>query len=113
MVLLGFFDFFDEKFGIDLSIFVVIIVCFDDMGFFELKEKLFVLVIGIGEVVYYIVFIVVVWFLVVIILLVFVLVLEDNFKYFGLVNWCVWVRVFDVLVLVLEDLNSDVCYWIE
>lgn len=94
----------DQSLATDPSIDAIIIACFDDTGLWELKARLRVPVLGIGEAAYHVAALAALKYSVVTTLSVSVPVLEDNLQRMGFAGRCVRVRASEVPVLALEDL---------
>ena len=99
----GLFALVDQSLADDPSIDAIIIACFDDTGLWELKARLRVPVLGIGEAAYHVATLATMKFSVVTTLSVSVPVLENNLQRMGFAERCVRVRASEVPVLALED----------
>lgn len=99
----GLFALVDQSLAADPSIDAIIIACFDDTGLWELKARLRVPVLGIGEAAYHVATLATMKFSVVTTLSVSVPVLKNNLQRMGFAERCVRVRASEVPVLALED----------
>jgi len=85
----------------------LVIACFDDTGIWDLKDKLPIPVLGIGEAAYHVAALTALRFSVVTTLSASVPVLKDNLKRMGFDRRCARVRASEVPVLELEDIKGE------
>lgn len=90
---------------------VYVIVCFGDLGLFVVCEIVCVLVLGIVEVVMYVVSMIVICFFIVIILDCIKIILCYLVCNYGMEYYCVWICVIGIEVLEFE-MNMDVVFWL-
>ncbi|NVK33521.1 MAG: aspartate/glutamate racemase family protein [Rhodobacteraceae bacterium] len=103
----GLYEVINETLDADPTIDALVIACFDDTGLWELKARLAIPVLGVGEAGYIVAAVLAHRFSVVTTLSVSIPVLEENLQRQGLFERCARVRASEVPVLDLEDPASD------
>lgn len=103
----GLFELVDTCLKTGEPVDALVIACFDDTGLWELKRKLSIPVLGIGEAAYHAAALSAERFSVVTTLPVSIPVLEENLEQNGLAHRCAKVRASEVPVLELESNSED------